>query len=382
MTLLKNLMNERADALEAPVLDLDAITAAGDRRVTHRRGFAGLAAAAVVAGIAIPVGLGLGNDAVQDEPPVTVSESAALTWASGSVIHAGSDSVDVGREVHLFVTVDGGYVLADPSRAVQVWDGTALTSVGQLAETTTEFGRELVSDGHLAAWLTGGPGSYAYVVVDTRTGETQRFALPGSNQPSGEFEGPEVAAVDGNDLYVRDQRGAVRIDVLTGETTVLREAPARGILVIEDVENGEVLFTLSSPAPGEDADQGDGTYLSDDLMQPGQPTGVRKGDISPSGSYVMSENSATSSDDFTVVEAATGRELSPVWEKDYMFFLGYAWIDDDSYTAFGIPKSVQQGDSEEFDYDLLTCEVGGECTKAATGHWPATQLPVGQHISN
>lgn len=380
MTLLKNLMHERADALEAPVLDLDAITVAGDQRVTRRRALAGLAVAAVVAGIAIPVGIGLtGDDENQDEPPVTVSESAPLTYATGSVIHAGSDSVDVGHEVYLFVQVDNGYVFADPDRRVFHWDGSTAQQVGQLG---TRNGREIVSDGRAAAWVDETRGDWRYATLDTMSDTVTHVPAHRTEGP-GEFDGPSVSALDGTDLYVRDARGAVRIDTTRGESTVLAAPSGSAEITVNDVERGLILVTSSLEAQQPDLSYADsqGTYLTRDITRLGSPLLVRDGDLSPSGTWVMSENSDTTSDDFTLVEAATGKEVSPAWEEDYMFFLGYAWVDDDSYTAFGIPRTVQQGDSEEFDFDLLTCDVGSPCTKAATGHWPGTQFPVGEHVS-
>ena len=98
----------------------------------------------------------------------------------------------------------------------------------------------------------------------------------------------------------------------------------------------------------------------------------------------MSENSATESDTFTLLQLSDGRELTPTIAHDYGFFLGYAWADDNTYTAFGV-RGIGGRDESSIDIDLLTCEVDTRsCRVADDGPKDIRnfEIPVGMHIGD
>ena len=367
---IQTLLNDRASTLAPPVLDLEAITRAGDRRVHRRRiAAAGGMAAVVAAAVALPLGLvsadllGSGDA----DAGFAGADASVTTWATGSVIHAGDRTIDVGQRVDLFVVVPDGYVFADPDRTVWHWTDGEARRVGEL---TTDRGRQLVADGPRVAWVDDG----LYTVLDTTDGTFRREGTA-EVEPATEFGGPAVDALDGDALYVRDARGALRFDLSTRALTVI--VPAAEIAPafrFEDAEGGLVLFSneVDEPQPDE------ATYASRDVSQPGAPLAVAGGNLSPDGRLVMSENSATESDRFTLIELATGKDLTPAAARDYQFFLGYAWLDSDTYTAFAFKDAADPRLA-----DLLTCEVGGQCT--VTSEKPLArpfQLPIGSRIGD
>jgi hypothetical protein len=96
----------------------------------------------------------------------------------------------------------------------------------------------------------------------------------------------------------------------------------------------------------------------------------------------MSENSADNSDTFTLLQLPDGRELTPAIARDYGFFLGYAWTDDNTYSAFGfrldgrkVPSDIKV-DMLECRVDTRSCSVVG----AGPGDFKDFEIPVGMHI--
>lgn len=368
----KELLADRASTIKAPVLDYDTITRAGNQRVRRRRA-AGIGATALVLGavaLATPLVLdGTGSGSRNDPNGFVASEAKPLTWAQGSVIHAGSQSVDVGHRVSSFVEVPDGYVFTDEQQTVWHWTEGESLRAGKVGGE--RGGRQLASDGTRAAWVDDG----VYTVLDTTD---DRFTRAGTAEvtPRTEFGGPAVDALDGTDLYAHDYRGALRIDITTGTTTVIQgREDAPPAFRIYDAEGGLVLFgnEVDEPEPGE------ATYLSRNVTQPGKALPISGGDISPDGRYVMSENSDTQSDHFTLLDVATQRDLTPAAAADYGYFLGYAWVDGDTYSAFAIRDVERQPATA----DLLLCTVGKACTVSTSKPlaWPI-QLPVGAHIGD
>src|SRR5688500_9277559 len=108
---LKTLMHREADR-DFAVVDLDAITAAGDRTVRRRRvatGVAGIAALAVVGTTAVVMG-GDGDNRTDftDDPFVT----DVPMWTAGSTLHTPDHTYDLGVDVLSFARVEGGIAFA------------------------------------------------------------------------------------------------------------------------------------------------------------------------------------------------------------------------------------------------------------------------------
>ncbi|MET1059036.1 MAG: hypothetical protein ABWX84_05540 [Nocardioides sp.] len=368
---LKQTMDERADRLGGAPVDLDAITREGDRRVRRRR-LGGLAAGAVltvaVAGVALPQVLGGG--AGHDRGDIAVSTAEPVTYAVGSVIHHDGTTTDVGHPVFAFVQTSAGFVSADKDGTVWSTTDTGTDQVGEGLDF--DAGRVLVADGSRAAWLQQGPdGGSELVVVDQADSGGTSSGSGSSSGGTGRAPGdraPGVDAIDGATVYYRDQQGLVAYDATTGESRVLDPS---GRTVVEDAEGGLLLHQR------EDSQR---TVASTDISAAEPRVGTDGGDLSPDARFVMSENSATSSDDFTLLEVATGKDFAPAEEKDYGFFLGYAWSGDDTYTAFGM--QIKDGDPVASAIDLLVCTASSRsCTVVERGlDFTEMQFPIGEHV--
>jgi hypothetical protein len=374
--ILKDLMHHRADGLEEFRPDLDAIVAAGDRRVRRRRVVVGSAGAAALltAAIAVPVGLQLRDGGGDGRADVTAGETRSLTWADGSTIHVGDETIDVGHEIHAFVATTEGYLIADPAGSVWSWVDGEATKVGELSTDAEVTDPLLVADGARAGWVEADRDRPYFMVLDQSESGGGILEVPAQNLDG---PGPQLWAIDDDVAYARDGSEQVRIDLVNGSRTPLAQDAPR--LEVHDVENGLMLVTRP------DGDDEEITTLTRDLSLPGTQVGVRRGDLSPSGRHVMSENSAENSDDFTLIELATGEPRNPDAKGDYGFFLGYAWTDDDTYSAFGITGIGEADSSEEsMVIDLLTCHVSTATCEVSDEHprWDDFQLPVGQHIDN
>lgn len=368
--LLKDLMQDRANRLDQPVLDFEAITRGGERRVRRRRlvgGATGLAAVVAVAALAPVV---FDGDGGVDNDRTAVSGAAVLTWAEGDVIHADGQTHEMGHDIHAFVATDRGYVLMDPDGGVWSWTGGRAERVGTALTDPSGSYAVLVADGPWAGWMD--PDHDEYVFLDQATGTVQRTpASPGGVAKSR----LRMFAIDGTTAYVRDADDLVTIDLVSEDVAVIGSLQAGS--EIDDVEGGLILHSLSK-------DGSEVTVASRDLATDRPALGISGGDISPGGRYVMSENSATENDTFTLLELPDGKELTPAVARDYDFFLGYAWADDNTYTAFGV-RGIGGRDESSIDIDLLTCKVDTRSCQVADDA-PADvrdfELPIGAHIGD
>jgi hypothetical protein len=366
--LLKDLMHDRADRLAQPVLDLEAIARDGERRVRRRRVVGGVTGLAGVVALAAMAPLVLdGRNGGNDQDRTAVSEAAELTWAEGDVIHVGSQAHQIGHDVHAFVATDDGYVLMDPDGAVWSWTGGRAERVGAAVKNPSSSSALLVADGPWAGWVDS--DHTRFVFLDQAAGNFVRAPIS-----IGRDEG-RIFAIDGTTAYVSDQRGVVTIDLGSGEAAVI--GPRAPGSEIDDVEGGLILHSLSK-------NDSELTVAARDLETDEPALGVRGGDLSPSGRYVMSENSSTQSDTFTLLQLPDGQDLTPPVAQDYDFFLGYAWSDDDTYTAFGM-RGVGGSDESAISIDLLTCEVDTRSCQVAGDHprsFRNFEIPVGMHLGD
>ncbi|KQZ70034.1 hypothetical protein [Nocardioides sp. Root151] len=370
---LKTMMTRQADELEPFSPDIDAITGAGRRRLRSRRfGAAGAGVAVVLAvGLGVPQLVGGGSPDDSRDTNVAVTESAPSTWAQGSVIHVGDATVDVGHPVHSFVVTTAGFVSTDPDG--KVWS-TVDGSTVQVGSQVESYGRQLVADGQSAGWIEFIDGKAArFVFLDQSTGSTvvnTDGTVPGMGPfDSGKKLTAELFALDDDDAYLRDTRGLVRFDIAEGTSTVL--AGPGTDLTINDAEQGQVLHFFQG-------NSGFGSTVSSTDVTDREPTlAVSGGDLSPTGRYVMSENSARNNDDFTLVEVATGTDFTATAKKDYQFFTGYAWVDDTSYMALAL---TEQGRSARVD--LLACEVTTRACEVTVSDLDekGLALPIGENL--
>jgi hypothetical protein len=325
---LKDLMHEQASSVDFDLPDLDTLVRDGDRRLrTRRLGVvgAGLAAAAVATAVTLAaVGGGTGSRAV--DPAQQAPATAEVTWVTGSVLHVGTRTVDLGHEVRAYVRTGDGIVFADPRGRVHSWtDGAEVSAVGR----TSARRPHLVSDDETgqAAWVDVSDGDKTLAVLDRDGVRTVRDDENLSR----------VYALDAGTAYLLDDRGALSLDLASGRTTVL-DPDATGDDEILDAEDGRIAFNT----PGEG-----GTEIG---ARPG--TGVQlpegygsSGRFSPDARWFSLD-----ADEPMIYDARTGERLR--FDVGRGFATGYEWLDNSTIAMLAASEPDTAAQAE-----LLTCQV-------------------------
>ena len=332
---LKTLMHAHADSVDFAMPDLEAMTRAGDRRRRSRRTalVGGVAALGVGAAFLVP-GIGAGGDHTGGPATATpAAPRAEVTYAVGSTLHIGDESVDVGHEISAYVRTADGYAFTDPDGTVWSWLGGEAIEVG----TTDARRPRLVADdeGTLVAWVDR--QQPAVVVLDQGTGETWPLA---ESRPS------YVYALDGRTAYWRDDRGAVAVDVDSVASRVI-DARAKGTRDILAVEDGLVAFQGGADGPHLGTSPDDGITLPDVYGSVGA--------FSPDAAWFTID-----ADDPLVYDAHTGEQVA--FDLDYGFAAGYEWLDES--TVVMVAGREPNNDAQAV---LLTCTVPAGTCEEATG---------------
>lgn len=372
--LLKEVMDDRADSLEAPDLDVAAMVRDGDRRLVRRhRALAGglVAASLVVAGLASPW-LRPGGD--RDQDTAAPVHSYDIAYAVGSTIHDGPRTVETDVRISALVQGVSGYVVADRQRRVHTVVDGKTTLVGRLVET--DRGR-IVSDDDVVAWVDVADGG-TLSVLDLATGE--RADVPVDAWPGEPVAmdpgrvgggGAHIAAVDGRTVYVADARGVMAWDALEGDDPVLLPAPDGEEVEVMQVQDGQILHVARSFEPRED--NGSTTMVQvEDLrtgpdLQDGRSLPGTGGRLSPDGRLVAltdrESRRGSPSYDTTTVGDVAGDTWAPVTPPGYDSVTAYRWLDAGTFAAVAWWATAH--DTQE---DLLSCEARtGSCTVAVSG---------------
>lgn len=353
--LLNDVMHERAESLETAPPNVAAIIRAGERRVTRRRTAwvgGGVAAGLAIAAIA-PLALGGDGPSTRGIAPAASFAEGQVVYSLGSTIHAGPQKIEAERDVFTLATTDRGVVFSDEPG--QVWSSTggAPTRVGQSGGE----GVELVGGDDLAAWLDTSAGTATFTVLDQGSGEIHR--LPAQGEPGDGERGATVAvdAIDGDTVYVHDDRGPIAWEPASGETTVLKTVPGE-LVDVYDVEDGVFAYDVSdgrdtgTGMDEEEPQQRVGRSLTD-----GVGVEIWNARISPDGAHLISEVA----DENVIVDTATGRRL-PFDNQGYSFLVGYHWLDDETYAAIAFRSNSDP------QPELLRCDLqSGDCEVAVDG---------------
>lgn len=359
---LKQVLHAHASAPQFAPVDLDALVADGDRRVRRRRWSGAAAGAAVVAG-AVVAGIlvsGSGSDSRTIQPAEDPAGSGRqVTWSTGSVIHEGDASIDVGHVVDAYVETSRGYVFADPGGTVYSVNGGEVTEIG----TTPTKGMHLVSDpdNPYAGWVEVHDGHPGFMIHDQGSRTTTRVdehTRPGQNTIRDTDDPAYFYAIDDTTAYWRDERGAVAVSVKDGSLLRVVDAEARNGFAIAAAENSVLAFP------------GDGT-----LIGPSPDRSVRLpevygsiGAFSPGALYYSSDADEPSVWDLTSRERVDVPGLA-----DYGFAAGFSWLDE--ATLVFIAMADPEGDRIE----LVSCEIPvGACETATEfGTGETFRIPVG-----
>jgi hypothetical protein len=361
--LLRDTMNERADAAGRPHLDLGAIIEDGDRRVRRRRvaasGAIAVAAAAVVAAVAFtPAAL----DSDSDRPPAVGAPDGPFardlpTYAVGSQIHYGDDVLRLDHQVRSFVQTDAGFVYSAPEGQVMFTDGHDERQIG----STDSAGNALAADdsGPYVAWLDPtGPAGPEFVVYDTSRGEEAVRTADGiAADPQAQNDINTMAAViaiDGGTVYWHDSIGVQAYDIASGAiTTVQGGADANWL---DDVESGVLAHQRDLHYRGDAGSQQIVVGADPDAGRGFAP--FSHGYLSPDAQHVA----LFGGDQTEIHNVATGADVSKAMKARSFSGAVYfgQWIDDDQVT-FVVHHETQSG----LTTDLFSCSIAAQACEVA-----------------
>ena len=361
-----DLLRRLGDDLIPPPLDTLRETARRrDRRSAAATALvAGAAVAAIAAGVVL---LAPGDSEGEPQPTETPTQlapsSRPLTYAEGSTIHYGDQTVDAGGRVDELDLTDDGVAYRTADGRIWFTDGSSIDEIGALGEPIEPAGdleawasQTDFTDARSAGWIVSGnsgsllswfdftePGTPEVVVYDTGTRTV--VLRTGVDIPPGSWAGPHSVTEDSVYLF-RDPDPAadvdmpqVRLDLTTGaETTIAPEdyladagsRPARSFL-ISHAEQG---FELSEISEGS-----------------GRQFDVHRGRLRPMGMQPIEVRDGLTGDRLDLRAPDGYPDTNPIWLAQ--------WLDDASVVIFD-PMGEQD--------QLLVCPVPkGTCEIAVTG---------------
>ncbi len=361
---LVRVLREQADTVSVE-FDAADVLASGRRRLLRRRLVGGVAAVVVVTGVAL-AGASIVRPDDREPPPVATQSMAAASYSTGAVLIRDDRVIDVREPVTSFVRVPAGTVFTSGDGRVRLLPARSVDAVaiGRTSPTAPHLVADPAHD--QVAWVDEDAGSMpAYVVYDVAR-RSIRSSQAGPTG-SGTFtpDRARVYALDGDVLYRRDARGAVRVDLRTGEEDVL--TPAADEATIASASGDAVAWLSAAPGEG---------YVVGERFGTGVPTGRHSRPLlSTDGTYVSTDDDRG----VHVQRTSDASVVTPTLPASYTRAVAYAWADDDHLLVAAVPG--QFDDRHVVDLVFLTCSVaGGDCEQTAEGHsFPATlNLPVGE----
>lgn len=346
---LRDLLHTKASDARFDAPDLDLLVHSGERRVRRRRattGLAGIAAATVVGLGAVAVFGGSEPDQGPDVASPTLQVETPV-FARGSIIYDADTTTDVGAPIRAFVRTAVGYVVVDPSGTVRSVVGGSAATVGQVDPEVIRLVAD--PDGSLAGWVQSDGERPAFAVLDQDEGTVQLnddATTPGQELMADALDPAYFYAVDDGVAYWHDSRGAVAVEVGTGEVTVV-QADARNGFDIVDAEAGTIAFGGGMPEISL------GTTSTDiDQRLTLQESGGSVGVFSPDGAHLTLDADAPE-----VFDVGTGATVDFTGVPGF-FATGYEWLDSDTLVMISL-------ESEAAPVEVLTCSVStGICEVA------------------
>jgi hypothetical protein len=340
------------------------------RETAHRRGrrarmATSVAVAASVAAVSAAVYLGRDSDhAVEPAPPLPAPTSRPLTYADGTEIHYGNQTVEAdGPVVELDLTDYGvGFRTSDG----QIWftDGSTIDRLGSLGETGPGYGDNTwpltVRPGWMLSPNTGSrlvwfefpaPGEPEAVVYDTSTKQevgrdTVRLGAGHTAVPAELSKSFVYWFKDSSSDTMPEEQAQVRYDPVTGEQTRVTE-PA----LLDDLDADAEVRSIRLKGDGRWETAPHGFHYSDGL---GQQMGVSLDQetagvdgVAPVGPGDM------------VVEDVSGRPFVFDPPPGYTDKSGIAWLVQwlDDETVVVVSPLRQSTDLIACHLDTNTCEV-------------------------
>lgn len=375
--LLKDTLDHQVSTLDPPRVDVDRLIRDGNRRVARRRtawAGGGVAAATVLA-LAIPqlpIGGGGGNSGTARDEANSQFAAAFTehtpTYTVGTTVHIGARTFEISQPARAFVQTSIGIVYADADGVVRATDGGSETEIGTLSFHFAD--RALASDGPMAAWIEAGD-TPQLAVLDQSSGEVSRTSLQ-AGAVTTEFDVPaEVAAIDGDTVYLQDARGL--LSWRDGELEVLMAGNAGRRLELDDVKNGVFAWRATNS---------DSYRVGRDLSSGVQVEAFGGGTLSPDGSALALE--VDYGQNPAVIDTATGDPIPAPARTQDGWHLGYAWPDSDTYVAVAI-RGIDGSEPEPaggWRFEQLTCSVTAvSCQSVETELRPGSDgstIPIGR----
>ena len=241
-----------------------------------------------------------------------------------------------------YVRTAAGLVLTDPDGTVySLRTGAAGGEVDVIGATDPRRGYLVGdADGTRAGWVDTSGDLPVFVVADLTDGSVQRLEAPtqGRGILKDEAEPATFFAIDQDTAYWLDDRGAVAVDVVTGDVEVLDPDATTGFDLL-GAEDGVVARSA-----------GDAGIRLGEVLLPRVYGSI--GSFSPDANWF-----SVDADDPQVYDVRTGQQVS--FDLDAWFATGYEWLDDSTVTM------ISQ-ETRKTPVQLQTCRVPqGTCEVAA-----------------
>ncbi len=219
-------------------------------------------------------------------------------------------------------------------------------------------------DGAFAAWVDPSSERPRFVALDQSTNERSVFADhidPGMGTLADDGDPAYLYGIDGRTAYWRDNRGAVAVDLDTGDARVI-DAAARNGFDILGVEDEVIAFNAGA------AGTAVGTTRADAITLP--EVYGSSATFSPGATWVSID-----ADLPEVYQVGTGERVALDIEGR-LFATGYEWLDEDTLAMIAARD-------ESSGFELLTCSMrSGGCITAVpqigAGDPPDFVLPIGE----
>jgi len=376
-------IQRRIDNVEPPPMDMANLVESGERRLRRRR----LAAVAGAAAVVLAAGIGVtawtsqstGTQEPVDRPDPTHAIDRPLTYAVGSTIHYGGQTIEVEQHVHMIDVTDDGVVFVrqapDTDKYEQpgpkeLWftDGSEIVQVGTVYGSPARgYGVTTSDAGSTLVWKDPeAPSSGAKTVVfDTGSmqvvtrlanvlavyGDTVYWVVDNSSCSGG---GPAGGAVgDEAVISCSPLEGVMRYDVATGTSepistsAYLQDARSRPRTIISpEGDEGSVIRSLADL----------------DFEREGSELAV-------SDRYGEAES--------VITDARTGEPIRlqvPADDTSALYFEASHWLDDDTFVLFAYTAiRTEVGDKG----DIFACALSTEtCRPLLRGQFGTDyQLP-------
>ena len=377
---LRDVLSHRAEAVDIPDLDVEALMRRGERRVRRRRLAAVTGTAAAVAlAVGVPsllIDLGgnaqPGNRPPSSDTPTGVQASAPpsrqLVWAVGETIHYGNRTLDTGNDVTELDVTDDGIAFRTHDGNTWFFDGSTTERIGTSNSTPGGF---VKSDGSLLAWFaTGGNSRDGKIVVyDTRERQVvARFSpgrAPGSPLPVGSAE---MDSVQGESVYwltyVPGPGEKAPRERLFRFSVSTRQQAAVSRQDQERAQEAELRGRARTLVVGDSPDTG---KVTDGVGQ----------DFRFVGSRLVATGEGGDDDQVSVFDGVTGKRISlraPTGYGPADDLELFQWLDHDRMALFATRDTPDQ------KFELLICRLSDGTCRISVPSKAIPTMPVLPHV--